>query len=87
MMPLYVSHKEVHALKIRSIVECGSAEYGDAKRFSFEEPDQTDWVLTGEQLAHKPIPEVGHYLVFYKDGYISFSPAATFEAGYTKIEQ
>ena len=30
-------------------------------------------------------PEVGGYLVVYKDGYISFSPAEAFEDGYTKV--
>ena len=32
---------------------------------------------------HNPIP--GGYLVFYKDGYRSFSPAKEFEDGYTRI--
>jgi len=34
---------------------------------------------------HKHTPEVGGYLVFYKDGYSSFSPKIAFEEGYTKV--
>ena len=34
-------------------------------------------------LKHKP--EVGGYYVVYKDGYKSFSPAAAFEEGYSKV--
>lgn len=30
---------------------------------------------------------VGGYLVVYEDGYMSFSPAAAFESGYTRIAQ
>jgi len=31
-------------------------------------------------------PEAGGYFVRYGDGYESFSPAAAFEAGYTRID-
>jgi len=40
--------------------------------------------VSAEFLAkHKP--EVGGYWVQYADGYQSFSPAAAFEEGYTRI--
>lgn len=38
-----------------------------------------------ESWMAKHRPEVGGYFVEYEDGYSSFSPAATFESGYTAI--
>lgn len=38
-----------------------------------------DWVA-----KHKP--QVGGYFVVYEDGYTSFSPAAAFEDGYSRVE-
>jgi len=37
------------------------------------------------EFIEKHQPHVGGYLVFYKDGYKSFSPAEAFEDGYTRI--
>jgi hypothetical protein len=34
----------------------------------------------------KPAPQAGMYMVVYEDGYISFSPAEAFEAGYTLMK-
>lgn len=33
-----------------------------------------------------PDEYIGGYLVQYEDGYLSWSPAAAFEAGYTRLE-
>jgi hypothetical protein len=48
--------------------------------------------LEGFQLAHVSVkwmeknnPQAGGYFVRYEDGYESFSPAAAFESGYTRI--
>ena len=78
-MPRYRCHKEVWALKISLIrkwdtfVEIFPADEGyDSFR------------VTPEWFA-KHNPEVGGYYVVYKDGYTSFSPAAAFEEGYTRI--
>lgn len=38
------------------------------------------------EYIRKHKPQVGGYYVRYKDGYESFSPAAAFESGYSKIE-
>lgn len=77
-MPLkhYVSHKEVNAAKIISIQNIGNAlkiELENCKLMI---------LLTEDDLKHKPVPEVGMYYLEYEDGYTSFSPAKTFEAGY-----
>lgn len=86
--PKYRCHKEVHALKI-----------ADIKPYGFEDPDaETDGSLiifpadegygpfrVPGSYARKHDPKIGGYYVIYEDGYTSFSPAAAFESGYTKI--
>lgn len=44
-----------------------------------------EWAVPPEYFT-KHSPVVGGYFVLYEDGYQSFSPAATFEAGYTEEE-
>lgn len=79
-MPRYKCHKEVQALKIKevTILESGHVqlEFDDRRYPSIIEPPDFD-------SKHHPIP--GGYLVFYKDGYRSFSPADAFEDGYTLV--
>lgn len=81
-MPKYKCYKEVWALKIAGISlpqnEAGDAELG------FDDSGYAPRLMAKEWLD-KHNPEVGGYLVFYKDGYVSFSPAKAFEEGYTKI--
>jgi hypothetical protein len=77
-MPKYVCHKEVWALKIKAI-----EPVGDAIKLAFEEPQFAERIITAEELARKPVPEVGWYMVQYEDGYLSFSPGKQFEVGYT----
>ena len=89
-MPRYKCHKEVWALKIKSIEQ---SPPGDPAP---EESGGT-WLLTpedalygqikvthnGYMLKHKP--EVGGYYVVYADGYKSYSPAKAFEDGYSLV--
>lgn len=81
-MPRYKCHKEVWAAKITGFRQNG-------------EPDMPD-ILLGEiggivtklpdwHAKHKP--QIGGYYVVYDDGYASYSPAAAFEAGYSRIGQ
>lgn len=74
-MPKYKCYKEVHALKIKGISPDGE--------LGFEENFVP--MLMPKEWLDKHNPEVGGYLVFYKDGYKSFSPAKAFEEGYTRI--
>ena len=78
-LPKYRSHKIVGALKIKSIRSQvnGSALVTpeDAAYGTFEVPP-------GYVRKHQPA--VGGYFVRYGDGYISWSPAAAFEGGYTR---
>ena len=81
-MPRYKCHKEVHAAKILQILR-PVADQG-APLFLVLNNRCSPVAVTKEWLAkHKP--EAGGYLVMYKDGYTSYSPAAAFEAGYTMV--
>jgi len=77
-LPLYVCHKEVHALKIKCIREL---------------PNSCDIFITPEDVRYpefmtsthrRPMPQAGWYYIVYPDGYYSYSPAAAFEEGYTR---
>lgn len=80
--PKYVSHKEVGAVKIAS-VDRGA----DGSVTLYLEGGFANVIVTHHDLKHKPVPEAGWYLIQYADGYLSFSPASQFEAGYTLQEQ
>ena len=79
-LPLYICHKEVWALKIAGI-SLPQNERGDAE-LHFSDRRYAPRLMRREWLD-KHNPEVGGYLVFYKDGYVSYSPARAFEEGYT----
>lgn len=76
-LPKYRCHKVVRAAKILNVhnlldgteVEC---EHG------FTDHKSPVW-------ADRHDPSVGGYLVFYEDGYCSYSPAEAFESGYMMI--
>lgn len=89
-MPRYRSHKEVWALKIKS-VELDSVKAQAANR-------ETDGsaTITPEEAGYAPFrvdheyvrkhnPQAGGYYVVYAGGYKSWSPADAFEEGYTRI--
>jgi len=74
-LPKYGCHKVVGALKIREIRE---------RMIIPEERDFVPFEVSEAYLAkHQPQP--GGYYVVYEGGYESFSPAAVFEAGYSKM--
>lgn len=75
-MPKYRSHKEVRALKIKSI-------YKETCIIVPEENYPT--FMVSHEYIDKHKPEAGGYYVQYENGYESFSPAKAFEEGYTKI--
>ena len=74
-LPRYRCHKTVSALKIRSL---------SGTRLSFEDEGYAPIDVPLEWIT-KHSPHAGGYLVVYEDGYRSFSPAAAFEQGYTRI--
>lgn len=74
-MPRYHCHKDVWALKIAGI---------DApNRLIVPEDEGYAPFRVTQAYLDKHQPEVGGYYVVYDDGYLSFSPAKAFEAGYT----
>jgi hypothetical protein len=78
-MPKYQCHKKVWALKIKDI-----SVSGNQWLLSFEEKDYSPIQVTcGWRDKHNP--QAGGYYVVYEDGYKSFSPADSFESGYTRI--
>ena len=84
-MPKYKSHKEVWALKIKSIVRDGEGENRDSDGSAIITPEEEGYApfrVEGDYL-HKHKPQVGGYYVVYKDGYKSYSPAEAFEEGNT----
>lgn len=74
-MPRYRCHKEVSALKIKSI---------EGNEITPEDEGFAPFLVEKEYLQ-KHNPKAGGYYVVYADGYVSFSPAGAFEDGYTKI--
>jgi len=79
-LPTYTCHKQVGALKIRSIDVHYTAEHAI---FTPADESYAPFSVSRAYMA-KHVPEAGGYYVRYKDGYESFSPAAAFEEGYTR---
>ena len=87
-MPKYQCHKQVRALKIKSIRHhenpdksgrSAAASYGAT--ITPVDPNYGEFDVPAEFVTkHKPV--AGGYYVVYEDGYKSFSPEAAFEAGY-----
>ncbi len=96
--PVYQSHKEVRAVKIKAIVfddfvanETGRESNGTAQITPVNDdiPSfyvKADWVRRVKTLMRNHVL-VGGYYVLYEDGYDSWSPAKAFEDGYTLIEE
>lgn len=76
----YRCHKEVSALTISKVFQSS----GLGATVWFEETPGNGMYLPPEMFArYSPVP--GDYLMFYDDGYKSFSPKKAFEEGYTRI--
>lgn len=86
-MPKYQSHKQVWALKIKSIVIDGEGEDRDTDGSAVITPEEEGYApfKVNWEYMSKHKPKVGGYYVVYKDGYKSFSPAKEFEEGNTLI--
>lgn len=86
-MPKYKCHKEVWALKIKSIVIDGEGENRETDGSAMITPEEKGYApfKVDQDYMRKHKPEAGGYYVQYKDGYKSFSPAYAFEEGYSLI--
>ena len=87
-MPRYTCHKQVWALKIKSIKRDGEDENRESDGSAMIIPEEDGYApfKVDSDYMSKHKPQVGGYYVVYKDGYKSFSPAEAFEDGYTKID-
>ena len=92
-LPRYRSHKIVQAARIVAVHRFDEAPQG-VKSLTLEvlgkegvqEFDPNDSSLKQGSIFARYTPEPGDYLVVYQpDGYISISPKAAFEDGYTII--
>lgn len=87
-MPQYQCHKKVWALKIKEIKPYQSTPLSDDGKVQtqvvVEEPFAP--IKVDMALVDKMKPEPGWYYVVYEDRYESFSPAESFEKGYTLIQ-
>lgn len=84
-MPQYQCHKKVHAAKIKAILNSPPDVVVDGGSWDLEMVDG-GFVRVTHEWRKKHDPQDGGYYVVYDDGYASFSPAAAFESGYTRIE-
>lgn len=75
-LPRWKCHKEVHAARIVGL------DYARGYSLVLEDVGRR---CVGEAWFLKHKPSVGGYYVQYADGYESYSPAAAFEEGYTRI--
>jgi hypothetical protein len=92
-LPKYKSHKEVWALKIKSIewvanVLDGQGENREADGSAMITPEEEGFApfKVDQEYMQKHKPQVGGYYVEYEDGYASWSPREAFESGYTKCD-
>lgn len=79
-LPRYKCHKEVWALKIKTIDT-------DADGTATITPEDSRYApfLVSADYVQKHSPTVGGYWVRYKGGYQSYSPADVFEDGYSRV--
>lgn len=85
-LPLYRCHKEVWALKIKEVIwaPLPTIEGNDIGGFIVPEEHGYAPIAVSLDWRQKHNPAAGGYLVFYKDGYRSYSPPMAFEEGYSK---
>ena len=82
-LPQYRSHKVVRAAKITGVSE------GELPLTLFRWHLDNGAVVDVEEALATRVPSntsaIGGYLVAYEDGFLSWSPGATFEGGYTLV--
>lgn len=95
-MPEYQCHKKVWALKIKEVVIAPLPTIAELEKMLGDHVAEAvgGFIVPEGHFApiavlttwlNKHSPKAGGYLVFYRDGYQSYSPAEAFEDGYTRI--
>ncbi|QTH79813.1 hypothetical protein [Klebsiella phage vB_KpnP_ZX1] len=80
-LPQYKCHKVVRAGKILATARNPNED----AVFLDVDGVVNKWLFAPTGWLSKHNPDIGGYLVAYEDGYLSYSPAAAFEAGYSLI--
>lgn len=75
-LPRWQCHKVVGAAPILAIRGTVVVVDVDGKHVEIDTP---------AGFGARGVPATGDYLVVYEDGYMSHSPKATFEAGYSRV--
>lgn len=78
LLPKYVCHKEVRALKIKDVLRTNGKYL-----LSFVD-DGYAAIEVSNAWVDRFGPTKGSYYVVYADGYTSISPSNAFEEGYTR---
>lgn len=78
-LPQYKCHKVVRAGKILATARNPNED----AVFLDVDGVVNKWLSAPAGWLNKHNPDIGGYLVAYEDGYLSYSPAAAFEAGYS----
>lgn len=81
-LPQYKCHKVVRAGKILATARNPNED----AVFLDVDGVVNKWLFAPTGWLNKHNPDIGGYLVAYEDGYLSYSPAAAFEAGYRPVE-
>lgn len=89
-MPQYQCHKKVWALRIKAVEQSPADKVvaGGSWELLIEPEGENEGyepITVSHAWHEKNKPEAGGYYVVYADGYKSFSPAKSFEDGYTRI--
>lgn len=83
-LPRYRCHKCVSAAKITYLL---THTDGMLDLTVIDDNGNESKIRMSADWNHKHAPDLGGYLVMYDDGYNSYSPASTFEAGYTLLTE
>lgn len=83
-MPRYQCHKKVWALKIAALQPPMTPDLEGVVLMMTPADHGYGTIRLSTEYVSKHKPEVGGYYVQYEDGYLSYSPASAFEAGYTR---
>lgn len=85
MLAQWQCHKIVKAGKIVGMPIDRSAFNGQVVLQVENTAGGSDDITCTAGMFARGTPKLGDYIVLYDDGYWSWSPAATFEAGYTRV--
>jgi len=85
-LPRYRCHKVVRAVKILSMGLEGEDSHPVVIPAHPNDDGDSEPIPVSHEWVEKHDPKVGGYLVVYEDGYMSFSPAEAFEAGYVPVD-